>query len=68
MKINDLYNISLYLLKASKLLFKYDKMVSDDLLNLAEKYLQDVENLNLNKEDLKEIDKFTKMLRKDIKK
>ena len=49
MKI-EIYSAAIYLLKASKLLYRYDKKNSENLLNLSEKYLLDLENKNLKKE------------------
>lgn len=58
----DICNAAIYLLKASKLLYKYDKKVSDDLLDLSEKYLLELENIKLEKKELEAIDKYKKLL------
>ncbi len=64
MKI-EIYSAAIYLLKASKLLYRYDKKNSENLLNLSEKYLLDLENKNLKKEELENIDKYKKLLQEE---
>ena len=54
----DIYNAAVHLLRASKLLLKHDLKVSNDLLDLSEKYLLELENECLSKSDKETINEY----------
>lgn len=59
----DIYNASVHLLRASKLLLKHDLKVSNDLLDLSEKYLLELENEELTKSDKETINEYRLLLK-----
>lgn len=58
-----MYNAAIHLLQASKLLLKHDRKISDDLLDLSEKYLLELENKELTKPDKETINEYEIILK-----